>query len=98
MKKILITLSLVGLTYQSQAQSDKLFEICYYPKPNAFENGEFQFVLCMAIVPIEDDSAKTMNDWFNSDEHKRYSKNSSEIILTYCPNKYSLPTKKYQIK
>ena len=100
MKKILITLSLIGLTYQSQAQidSNKRFEMCYYPKMDLNEFSDVIVFTCIAIVPIDDDSTKTMTNWYNSDTHKKLEKNSDLIILTYCPDVYSLPTKKYKVK
>tara|TARA_B110000503_G_scaffold24582_1_gene38861 strand:- start:1071 stop:1370 length:300 start_codon:yes stop_codon:yes gene_type:complete len=99
MKKILITLSLIGLTYQSQAQiSNTLFEMCYYPKMDINEFSDVIIFTCIAIVPIDNDSTKTMTNWYNSDTHKKLEKNSDLIILTYCPDVYSLPTKKYKVK
>jgi len=98
MKKLLITLSLFGLTYQSQAQSNKRFEICYYPKQSPNDVFTDLVISCYAIIPIDDDSAKTMDIWFSSDTHKKMAKNSNAIVLTYCPDVYSLSTKKYQIK
>jgi hypothetical protein len=100
MKKILIALSLVGLTYQSQAQTDsnKLFEMCYYPKTDPNEFSDVIVFTCIAIVPIDDDSTKTMTNWYNSDTHKRLEKNSYLIVLSYSPDATEFPIKKYQIK
>lgn len=99
MKKILIALSLIGLTYTSQAQtSNKLFEMCYYPKMNINEFSDVIVYTCIAITPIDDDSTKTMNDWFNSNEHKKLENNSDLIILSYSPDPVEFPIKKYKIK
>ena len=100
MKKILITLSLIGLTYQSQAQidSNKRFEMCYYPKMDLNEFSDVIVFTCIAIVPIDDDSTKTMTNWYNSDTHKTLEKNSNLIILSYSPDATEFPIKKYKVK
>ena len=55
-------------------------------------------VICVALPPVDDDSAKTVDDWFRSDEHKKYFKISSSIILKYCPDNVIYPIKEYKIK
>jgi len=99
MKKILLLLALIGFSYCSFAQesSKKLFEICYYPKYDLLEM-DATVIKCYAIIPIYDDSAKTMKDWFSREDIIKLGKNSSSIILKYCPDKYELPTKEYKIK
>jgi len=53
---------------------------------------------CFAIIPIDDDSAKTMKNWFSREDNIKLAKNSSAIILKYCPNTFEFPTKQYRIK
>ena len=85
--------------YQSYSQeSTKLFEICYYPKMDINEFSDVVVYTCIAIVPIDDDSTKTMNNWFNSKEHKKYIEKSSSVVLKYSPDNVIYPIKEYIIK
>lgn len=95
MKNIIVVIALIGFSYTAHAQekSNKLFEICYYP--NDYLDP---LIYCFAIIPIDDDSAKTMKNWFSREDNIKLAKNSSAIILTYCPNTFELPTKQYRIK
>lgn len=97
MKKILTLLFLIGFSYQLKAQqeSTKLFQVDYYPVPEFFDQI---IIKSYAIVAIDDDSAKTVNDWFNSKDHKKLLEESSSVILHYSPDPVLYPIKEYKIK
>ena len=77
MKKILIALSLIGLSYQSQAQDTLTYKTFTF----VYSGG-------LVVMPssIDNDSARTVNSYLNSDRHKELLNKSEKVYLIYNPD------------